>query len=46
MTRVAFLRHSGKPAGFDVSGHSGYAAAGEDIVCAAVTSAVRMGTCS
>ena len=28
--------------GFEVSGHSGYADAGEDIVCAAVTSAIRL----
>ncbi len=28
--------------GFDVQGHSGYAEAGSDIVCAAVTSAVRL----
>ena len=28
--------------GFSVSGHSGYAEAGEDIVCAAITTAVTM----
>ena len=28
--------------GFEAKGHSGYAEAGEDIVCAAVTSAVRL----
>ena len=28
--------------GFDVSGHSGYAEAGSDIVCAAVSSAVEL----
>ena len=28
--------------GFDVQGHSGYAEAGADIVCAAITSAVRL----
>ena len=28
--------------GFSVSGHSGYAQAGEDIVCAAITAIVRM----
>ena len=28
--------------GFDAMGHSGFAEAGEDIVCAAVTSAVRL----
>ncbi len=42
-----------KGAGFKISGHSGYAEAGSDIVCAAVSSAVmfminagdRMGVC-
>ena len=28
--------------GFDATGHSGFAEAGEDIVCAAITSAVRL----
>ena len=28
--------------GFSVSGHSGYAEAGEDIVCAAISAIVRM----
>ena len=28
--------------GFTVSGHSGYAGAGQDIVCAAITTAVTM----
>ena len=28
--------------GFSVSGHSGYAEAGQDIVCAAITTAVTM----
>ena len=32
--------------GFTVSGHSGYAQAGADIVCAAVTSAVRLTECA
>ncbi len=32
--------------GFEAKGHSGYAAAGEDIVCAAVTSAVRLAECA
>ena len=30
------------PGGFRISGHSGSAPAGEDLVCAAVTSAVRL----
>ena len=32
--------------GFEVKGHSGYGSAGEDIVCAAVTSAVRLAECA
>lgn len=31
--------------GFDVNGHSGFAPEGSDIVCAAVTSAVRLTEC-
>ena len=46
MTTVTFRRSGGRTLGFDVSGHSGYAAAGEDIVCAAVTSAVRLAECA
>ena len=32
--------------GFSCQGHSGYAESGADIVCAAVTSAVRMAECT
>ena len=32
--------------GFTVQGHSGYAEEGSDIVCAAVTSAVRLTECA
>ncbi len=32
--------------GFQVKGHSGYAQAGSDIVCAAITSAVRLTECA
>ncbi len=42
MTSVTFLTEEGRINGFDAQGHSGYAAEGEDIVCAAVTSAVRL----
>ena len=42
MTTVTFLTEEARIIGFDVSGHSGYADAGEDIVCAAITSAVRL----
>ena len=42
MTTVTFLTEESRIIGFEVSGHSGYADAGEDIVCAAVTSAIRL----
>lgn len=32
--------------GFQVEGHSGFAEAGADILCAAITSAVRMTECA
>ena len=42
MTRVEFFDQDGRITGFTVSGHSGYAEAGADIVCAAVSTAVQM----
>ena len=42
MTTVTFLTEEARIIGFDAAGHSGYAPAGEDIVCAALTSAVRL----
>ena len=42
MTTVSFLTEGTRITGFDVTGHSGFAEAGRDIVCAAVTSAVRL----
>ena len=42
MTTVTFRMEEGRITGFDAVGHSGYAEAGADIVCAAVTSAVRL----
>ena len=42
MTSVTFLTEENRINGFDAKGHSGYAAQGEDIVCAAVTSAIRL----
>lgn len=41
MTRVEFFDRDGQISGFTVSGHSGYAEAGADIVCAAVSTAVQ-----
>ena len=42
MTKVEIFNHDGIINGFSVSGHSGYAEAGADIVCAAVTAVVTM----
>ena len=42
MTTVKFRMEGSRITGFDAGGHSGYGAAGEDIVCAAVTSAIRL----
>ena len=42
MTTATFYTQGPRIIGFDVKGHSGYAEAGADIVCAAVTSAVRV----
>lgn len=40
MIKVEFYDQDGRITGFSVSGHSGYAEAGADVVCAAVSSAV------
>lgn len=37
MTTARFVRRGGLIAGYEISGHAGYAEAGEDIVCAAVS---------
>lgn len=43
MTEVNFYTaKNGELLGFHISGHSGYAEEGEDIVCAAISSAVYM----
>ena len=42
MTSVTFLTEGNRIIGFDATGHSGYGQEGDDIVCAAVTSAVRL----
>jgi uncharacterized protein YsxB (DUF464 family) len=46
MTTVTFHSQQGRIVGFTVTGHSGYAPEGSDIVCAAVTSAVRLTECA
>ena len=42
MIRARFLTDAGRLCGFSVSGHAGFADAGEDIVCAAVSSAIQL----
>ena len=42
MTTVRLIKSGGNTIGFDVSGHSGYAECGSDIVCAAITSSVTL----
>ena len=42
MTTITFRTEGNRIIGFDSQGHSGYAEAGEDIVCAAITSAIRL----
>lgn len=46
MTTVSFTTEGERIVGFHVKGHSGYAEAGNDIVCAAITSAVRLTECA
>lgn len=45
MTTIRFFRDRDQ-IGFISEGHSGYAEAGEDIVCAAITSAIRLCECT
>ncbi|MCR4794979.1 MULTISPECIES: ribosomal-processing cysteine protease Prp [Ruminococcus] len=42
MIRAEFYEKKGLLTGFRFSGHSGYADAGEDVACAAVSSAVQL----
>ena len=42
MTRCEFFVENDRINGFSVSGHSGYAEAGSDIVCAAISAVVTM----
>lgn len=46
MTTVTFHSEGSRLTGFELKGHSGYAPQGEDIVCAALTSAVRLTECA
>ena len=42
MTRCEFFTEDERIKGFSVSGHSGYAESGSDIVCAAISAVVTM----
>ena len=42
MTKCEFFTQDDRITGFSVSGHSGYAEAGQDIVCAAISAIVTM----
>ena len=42
MTKCEFFRDGARITGFSISGHSGYAEAGSDIVCAAISAVVGM----
>ena len=42
MTKCEFFTEGDRITGFTVSGHSGYAEAGQDIVCAAISAVVTM----
>lgn len=46
MTVATFYYSNGCISGFSVEGHSGFAEAGEDILCAAISSAVRLVECT
>ena len=42
MTKCEFFMEGDRITGFTVSGHSGYAESGQDIVCAAISAVVTM----
>ena len=42
MTKIQIYKNKGKIQGFVVSGHSGYACSGSDIVCSAISSVSQM----
>lgn len=46
MTTVTFESEGNRLVSFEVSGHSGFAHEGEDILCAAITSTVRLVECA
>ena len=46
MTTAEFAMDGSRVASFTIEGHSGLAEAGEDVLCAALTSAVRLTECA
>ena len=42
MTKCEFFRDGERITGFSIAGHSGYAEAGADIICAAISAATSM----
>ena len=46
MTRCEFFTENDRITGFSISGHSGYAEAGSDIDCAAISAVVAMAECT
>lgn len=46
MITARFFTRPGRVTGFEVKGHAGLAPSGADILCAAVTSAVRLTECA
>ncbi len=46
MTTITFHTEDSRVTGFEVKGHTGLAEEGQDILCAAVTSAVRLTECA
>jgi uncharacterized protein YsxB (DUF464 family) len=46
MTTITFYTEDSRVTGFEVKGHSGLAKEGQDILCAAITSAVRLTECA
>lgn len=46
MIEVTFFSEGSRVTGFEVKGHSALAPEGEDVLCAAVTSAVRLAECA
>ena len=42
MTKCEFYTEDDRITGFSISGHSGYAEAGQDIICAAISAIVTM----